>query len=155
MAEFKIAEEGHVVQILTPADLGGTSTRTSTYVNMKDYSHCDIILVEGASAGTSTAILMNSETSSGGDAIAAHYYSEETTTGDVLDTRQALSTSGLTLAATAATIYVISVEAEDLQADHTFIGLALSALDSTTVTCAIAILSGARYAGESSPTVKS
>ncbi len=155
MAEFKVAEEGHVVQILVPLDGGGTATRTSTYVNMKDYSHCDIILMQGAQAGTGTAILMNSETTSGGDAIAAVYYAEETTTGDVLGERTTLSTSGLTMAATASIMYVISVEATDCQADHEFIGLALSALDSGTVTCAVAILSGARQASPESATAKS
>ena len=153
MAEFKVAEEGHVVQILTPLDGGGTATRTSTYVNMENYSHCDIILVQGVSAGTGTAILMNSATTSGGDAIAANYYAEETTTGDVLGERTTLATTGLTMAATSATMYVISVEATDLQADHGYIGLALSALDSTTLTCAIAILSGARYGSPESATV--
>jgi len=150
--EFKVAEQGHVVQILTPLDGGGTATRTSTYVNMKNYSHCDIILGVGVSAGTATAILMNSETTSGGDAIAAAYYAEETTTGDVLGARTTLATTGLTIAATNSIFYVISVEATDLQADHEFIGLALSGLDSTTITCAYAILSGARYGSPESAT---
>ncbi len=151
--EFKVAEQGHVVQILTPLDGGGTATRTSGYVNMKNYSHCDIILGVGVSAGTATAILMNSETTSGGDAIAAAYYAEETTTGDVLGARTTLATTGLTIAATNSIFYVISVEATDLQADHPYVGLALSGLDSGTVTCAYAILSGARYASDQSATV--
>lgn len=154
--EFKAAEQGHVMQILTPADLGGTSTRTSLYINMENYSHCDIILNVGVSAGTATAILYESSDGSGSSvaAVATNVYKEETTTGDTLGARTAVTTSGFTIAATAGIFYVICVEATDLSAGYPYINLRLSALDSTTVTCATAILSGARYGADQSVTAQ-
>jgi len=154
---FNAAEEGHVMQILTPADLGGTATRTSLYINMENYEKCQIILNVGVSAGTGTAILYESSDGSGSAvaAIAANYYAEETTSGDLLGARTALETTGLTIAATAGIFYVIDIDASQLSAGKSYLNLRLSALDSTTVTCATAILSGARYGYDQSASAQS
>jgi hypothetical protein len=153
---FNAAEEGKVMQILTPADLGGTSTRTSLYINMEGYEKCQIILNVGASAGTATAILYESDNGSGNSvtAIAANYYTESTTSGDTLGARTALATTGLTIAATAGTYYVIDVDSSQLTEGYPYLNLRLSALDSTTVTCATAILSGARYGYDQNATAQ-
>jgi len=151
-----LPEEGHIVPILPPIDMAGTSTRTSLYVNMENYSHCDIILGIGVSAGTATAILYESSDGSGSSvtAIAASYYAEETTTIDVLGARTALATTGLTIAATSNIFYVISVDSDQLSAGYPYINLRLSALDNTTVTCAYAVLTGARYGADQSATAQ-
>jgi len=151
-----LAEEGHVMQILTPADLGATPTRTSLYINMKNYSHCDIILNVGVSAGTATAILYESDDGSGSNvaAIACAVYKEEATDGDTLGARTAVTVAGFTIAATAGIFYVISIDSDQLSAGYPYINLRLSDLDSTTVTCATAILTGARYGSDQSPTAQ-
>ena len=153
---FNIAEEGHLMQILTPADLGGTATRTSLYINMEGYEKCQIILNVGVSAGTATAILYESSDGSGSavTAIAGAYYAEVTESGDTLGERTALATTGLTIPATAGTFILIDVDASALTAGYPYLNLRLSALDSTTVTCATAILSGARYGSDQSATAQ-
>ena len=151
---FNAAEEGHVMMILTPADLGGTSTRTSAYINMEGYSKCQIFLGIGVSAGASTAILYESSDGSGSavTAIAATYYQEVTASGDTPGARTAMTNSGLTVANTSTTFYVIEKDADELTAGYPYLNLRLSALDSTTLTCAFAVLSGARYGSDQNPT---
>jgi hypothetical protein len=153
---FNAAEEGHVMMILPPIDKGGTSTYNSLYINMEGYQRCQIYLGIGVSAGTGTAILYESDDGSGSSvaAIACHVYKEETGSGDTLGERTAMASTGLTIANTSNIFYVIDITADELSEGYPYLNLRLTALDSTTITCGFAVLSGARYGTDQSPTAQ-
>ncbi len=153
MKGFNIGELGHVVPLLSPHELNGAAHRTDI-ISMANYSHVDFIIQTGA-GGTAATVTVEKDpaTTSGSEvAIAFKYYAELTTTGDVLDRATDAGAAGFALAATADVLYVISVDAAELGEGYSGINLYITNPGAGLVAGAIAILSGARYAEESSPT---
>jgi hypothetical protein len=155
--EFKAAEQGHIVPFLYPISMNGIATEPE-YVNMKGYSHLDIIIVLGATNGAAVTFTVKySATSSGGTAMPFAYYKEITASTDILGARTAATTAGFAASndSVTNTFYVISIDAAEIPDGYNFIGLVASGAVTTTPGCAVGILSGARYAEPESATVLS
>jgi hypothetical protein len=153
MKGFHIAEEGHVVCLLLPHELNGNAHKTDI-ISLKDYSHIDFIIITGAGGTAATVTVEKNPALVAGSevAIAFKYYAELTGSGDVLDRATDAGVGGFALAATANIMYVISVDAAELGEDYTGIDLNFTDPAAGLVACVVAVLSGARYAQESSVT---
>ncbi len=153
MKGFHIGEEGHVVCLVLPHELNGAAHRTDI-IDMKGYSHVDFIIVTGA-GGTAATVTVEKDpaTTSGSEvAIPFKYYAELTGDGDVLDRAADATVAGFALAATADIMYVISVDAAELGEGYEGINLYITNPGGSLYGAVIAVLSGARYAKESSET---
>jgi hypothetical protein len=154
MKGITIAEECHVINALPPVDM--TGGKTSLYWTMRNYSHADIIISLGAAVNADTITVFESADNAGAGehAIVFKYYSEVTAAGDVLDrVATDATTAGFASASagTANTMHVISVDASQLQEDHPFMCVKLTSAGAQ-LGAVIVILSGARFAEESSVT---
>jgi len=153
MKGFNIPEEAHIVCLVTPHELNGGAHRTDI-INMKNYSHVDFIIVTGA-GGTAATVTVEKdpETTAGSEvAIPFKYYAELTQDGDVLDRATDADAAGFATAATIDIMYVISVDAAELGEGYNGINLYFTNPGASLFAAVIAVLSGARYAEESSPT---
>jgi hypothetical protein len=158
---FYIAEDAHVVNVLPPVDItGGT---TSQAVKMANHGHVTFLLQIGVSAAAPGAVTVQAGTATaavgsnvaGAAAIPFNVYKQETAgaANDVLGTKVAATTAGFTPAATDGIFYVIEVDADNLPSGSPYVQLALANATNSVIASAVAILSGARYAEASSPTV--
>lgn len=153
MQGFNVAEQGHVVNILPPVDING-SAQTSDYFSLGSYGHCDIILTLGVTGAASTVTIEESDDNAGSNttAIAFNYYSEATAAGDTLSTRTAATASGFATSTNNSITYVISIDADELSDGSPYLVLKMSDPSAATVAGAVAVLSGSRYAEETTPT---
>jgi hypothetical protein len=155
--EFKVAEQGHVVPFLYPISMNGIATEPE-YVNMKNYSHIDIIIALGTTNGAAVTFTVKySATASGGTAMPFAYYKGITASTDTLAARAAATTAGFAASNDSVTnsFYVISIDAAEIPDGYNFIGLVASGAATTTPGCAVGIMSGSRYAEPQSATVLS
>ena len=155
MKGITIAEECHVINALPP--VSANAGKTSDYWSMENYSHASIIVTLGAAVAVEQVLVYQSETDAGvgEDAITFKYYSETTASGDVLDRVAGLATAAgfaTASAGTANTMHVIEVDASELAEDHPFMCVKLTVAAADQLTAVIVILSGSRYAEESSVT---
>lgn len=150
---FYVPQDGHVVNILPPQDING-SAQNSDVFSMRDHAHVDIILVLGTSGAASTVTIEECDdfTPSNSTAIAFTYYQEETAAGDTLSGEQAATTSGFATSTNNNIIYIISIDASQLSDGFPCLRLAMSDPSASTIVAAVAVLSGARYAGDQSET---
>lgn len=156
MKGFNVAEQAHVIPLLYPISMNGIAAEPD-YVNMENYGHIDIIIALGATnGGAITFTVKYNSSASGGTAMAFNYYAETTASTDVLGARTAATTAGFAAVndATSNTFYVISIDASEIPEGYNFVGLVASGAATTTPGCAIAILSGARFAGAESASVQ-
>ena len=158
---FRVAESGHVVNILPPVDItGGT---TSQAVDMQLAEHVSFILQLGASAAAPGAVTVQAGSAAaavgadvtGAAAIAFRVYKQETAgaSHDVLDAGTDVDTSGFTPSANDGIFYVIEIDAEQLPAGKPYVQLALANTTNSVIASAVAVMSGLRYKGLSNPTV--
>lgn len=148
-----IAEEMHVVNILPPQDVD--SGKTSDIFSMKNYAHATIIVQCGATnadAGNITIEECDDLDGTNDTAIGFSYYKEETAGGDTLSAKQTATAAGIDVSANDNTIYVIEIDASQLSAGYPCLCLKWSDPGGATFGSAVAILSGARYAGSESAT---
>jgi hypothetical protein len=153
MQGFNIAEMGHIVNILPPIDI--TGGKNGDVFDMKNYAHATIIIQVGVSAAAFTKIILNECTSlaaANATAIAHSVYKEETALGDTLGARTAVAAAGTTPSANDNIFYVIELDASELSDGYNFVELSLTNSANSVIGSAVAILSGARYAGDQSPT---
>ena len=155
MKGFVIAEQGHVVNILPPVDI--TGGKTAQAFAMKESGHVSILLSVGVSAAAFTKILVNECTDASGDnpvAIPFALYAQETAgaSHDVLGARQQIAATGYTPSANDGIFYVIEIDASELADGSEYIQLQLTNGSNSVIASAIAVLSGARFAGVSSGT---
>ena len=153
MKGFNVAEEGHVVSIIPPIDINGGAT-VSDYWNVKNASHCSIILTFGVTGATAVVTLEESDDNAGNSttAIGFSYYIEETAAGDTLATRTAVTSSGFTYSANNGIIYVIEVDASELTDGFPYLVLKIADPSSATLASAVAINSGIRHAKDGTVT---
>lgn len=153
MHGFTIPEQGHVVNIIPPVDINGAA-KTSDYFSLKNYAHVDIILTLGVTGAASTVTVEESDDNTGNDttAIAFDYYAEATAAGDTLADRASATTAGFATSTNDNVTYVISIDAEDLSDGYPYLVLKMSDPSAGTLVSAVAVLSGARYAQENTPT---
>ena len=153
MKGINIAEQCHVVNILPPVDI--SSGVLSDIFSMKNFAHVTIIIQIGASAAAFTKIILNKGTTlvtGSGVAMAHNIYKEETALGDTLGERTAVLAAGTTPSANDNIMYVIEVDAAELGEDYSTLELSLTNGVNSVIASAVAILSGARYAGDQNAT---
>lgn len=153
MKGIVLAEVGHFVNVLPPIDISGG--KTGDVFSMENYHHATIVVQIGVSAAAFTKILVNECTSfagAGATAIPFNVYKEETAAGDTLGARTAVTAAGLTPSANDTIMYVIELDAAELSTDSHFVQLQLTNGTNSVIASALAILTGARYAEDQSPT---
>jgi len=154
MHGITIAEQFHVVNILPPQDVAAGVS--SDVFSMKNYSHATIIVTAGstnADAGNVTIEECDDFTPTNDTAIPFAYYAETTAAGDTLGARTAAAANtGIDVSANDNITYVIEIDASELSDGFPNLILKWSACGGATLGSAIAILSGARYAGTESAT---
>lgn len=153
MRGITLAEETHVVNVLPPVDI--TGGKTGDVFTMKAHAHATLLVQVGVSAAAFTKILVNACSDFAGadaEAIPFAYYAEETAAGDTLGTRQAATAAGVTPSANDNIFYVIELDAAELPEGKPFVQLQLTNGANSVIASAVAVLSGARYAGEASAT---
>jgi hypothetical protein len=158
---FRVAESGHVVNVLPPVDItGGT---TSQAVDLALAGHVSFILQIGLSAAAPGAVTVQAGTATAavGAAVAGaatlpfRVYKQETAGAakDTLDAGTDVAATGFTPAAADGIFYVIEIDADALPSGKPYVQLALANTTNSVIASAVAILSGLRFAGLSSPTV--
>ena len=153
---FYTAQDGHVVNILPPIDI--TGGKTGAAFSMKNHAHASILVQVGVSAAAFTKILVNACTDSSGDnptAIPFDLYKCETSSTDVLSARTSVTAAGYTPSGNDAIFYVIELDAAQLPQGSSYVQLQLTNGVNSVIASAVAILSGARYAGDQSLSVLS
>ena len=174
MNGFNISEAGHVAVILPPVSISGGSGLINPAFSMKNYKHASILIASGAEAtqdaATITVSLCSSAAGAGATAIPFNYYFQAAggAGNDVLSTIQNATSSGVTLAAgdwPANGLIVIEIDANELEAAGVggvlassdgvdpYIGVTVGCASVVDLACVIVVLSGARFANASSPTV--
>jgi len=158
MKGFYTAQQGHVASVIAPVDF--TGGKTGRYMSLKDYEHITFILSIGVSAAAPTKILVNAAQDKNGSnatAIAFNLFAAETTTVDQLGARQAVAAAGFTPSAVDDIFYVIELDADDVLAavgeGFPYVTVQVTNGVNSVIASCVAILSGARYAGDQSPTV--
>jgi hypothetical protein len=148
-----IAESCHIVNILPPLDIDAAA-ETSDVFSMKNYEHATIIIQLGVTgaAATVTVEACDDFTPSNTTAIAFNVYKQETAAGDVLGARTAVAAAGFATSLSDGVFYVIEVDASELPAGKPNLRVAFTDPGAATFGSAVAILSGARYAGDQSAT---
>jgi len=150
MGKIHIANEGHVVSVLPPV----SGTASGVAFSMKNYSHASIIITQGvAASATTVAVSRIPAFGSGGTgtAIPFDYYLEATSGGDTLAGKVVATAGGVSLTSGSNQILVIEIDDDEMITSSPNICLEMSSANS--LISAVAILSGARYAGDQSPTV--
>ena len=151
-AAFQV-EHGHFVNILPAVDITGGAT--GDRFHMKNFKKAIIVISVGVSAAAWTKIIVRScdaATSGTATDIAFSLYSEETALGDTLSARTAVAATGHTPSANNGIMYVIEIDADELLDGHDWVELALTNGSNSVIASAVAILTGARYAGDLSAT---
>jgi hypothetical protein len=162
MKGFVIAEAGHIVNILPAVDL--TGGKKSQAFSMKNYQHATIIISLGVSAAAITAFLLKAGSATaaigadmaGAVAIPFKLYKQETAgaNNDVLDAGTELDINGNTApTANDNAFYVIELDAQELPDGKPYVQLVVTNGSNSAIASAVAILSGARFAGVKSDTV--
>jgi len=155
---IQISQDAHEVNILPPVSQNGATT--SQAFSMAGFGHATILLQFGVStaqgavslqAGTATAAV--GANVAGAAAVTFDVYKQETagSSHDVLGARTPETTAGFTPAAASNVFYVLEFDADNLPAGSSYLQLVLAAATNSLVS-AVAILSGARYAGDQSLT---
>ena len=160
MAGFVVAEHGHVVNILAPKDINGTTATTQAF-SLENWAHATIIIQLGVTAAAPTSIILYScadNTGSAGTATAIpfNYYTQLTAgqSNDVLSTRNSIAATGITsVTANDNVFYVIEVDASELVDGQPYLDVQIVAPASSILASAVAILSGGRFQQAASPTV--
>lgn len=154
MSGFHVSEDGHVVNILPPIDLNGG--KTSDYFSLKNYTHASIIVTIGVNAGAGSVITVEESDDNSGShttAIAYRVAKEETAAGDTLAALIDVTSTGFETHASASSIaYVIEVDAADLTDGYPYLVVKFASPGASVIGSAIAVLSGSRYAGSTTPT---
>ena len=154
MKGINIAEQGHIVNILPPVDITGGAD--SDVFSMENYAHATIVLQVGVSAAAWTATILQAcddFTPSATVDIAFRQYEEETAAGDTLSAAIAKAATGEAApSANNGIFYVMEIDASELPAGYPNLRLHITNGTNSVIASAIAILSGARYAGDQSAT---
>jgi len=149
---WNLAEEAHVIPILYPV----SGSTTCDIINMKNYQHASVIVVQGVGASAITMTVRGSDdnASTTTSAISFQYYSEASSGIDILGARTSGgSSTGFDMTSGSNQFCVIEVDASELPSGQSFMLLEMES--SKNLVGVTAVLSGARYKGDQSPTVQS
>lgn len=151
-----VSQECHVVHLIPPQS--ASSTITTGNFSMANWRHASIIILIGADGTPPTITLDSSDDGSPQNTTALPFNLHKCETaynaagGDVLGARVAETNAGFTPAATANIFYVIEIDSEDLPQGQPYLHLVVTSPTSTLISAAV-VLSGGRYAQESSDSV--
>jgi hypothetical protein len=157
MKGINIAEQLHIVNLLPPIDVDTASgVAHSDVFSMAKYAHVSIIVQLGvtpADGGNITIEECDDFTPNASVAIDFYYHAEDTALGDVLGARTlAAKATGIDVSANDNIFYVIEIDAAQLDEGYPNLCLVWSNPGGSLIASAIAILSGAKYAQDQSPT---
>lgn len=160
---FNVAEEGHVVPVILPANISGGSTGQA--FSMKNADHVSIIISVGALAAQLGAVTLKACSNVGGSgatAIPFRYYQQSTAGAgnDTFDTGPvAATTAGFTPPNTPNVVYSIEVDSAEIDflgdsdaADFPYLQLNIANGANADFVSVVAILSGVRQQFRSNPT---
>ena len=153
---FYTAQEGHVVNVLPPVDC--TGGKLGQCFKMAKHGHASIILQFGVTAAAPTKVTLNACSDAAGDnpqAIGFDLFKQETAGAnqDVLSTRTPIGAAGFQPSNNDNIFYVLEVDADSLPAGLPYVQLDITNGVNSAIASAVAILSGSRFASESSETV--
>lgn len=158
MRGINLAQQAHVASVVAPVDF--TGGKTGRWLSLALYEHVTFILPIGVSAAAPTKILVNGATDkngTGSTAIAFDLYTAETTTVDLLAAKQRIAAAGYTPSAVDDIFYVIEVDAADVIAQlgesFKYVTVQVTNGVNSVIASCIAILTGARYQDDQSPSV--
>jgi hypothetical protein len=153
MKSFNVAEDGHVINLLPPIDINGGIVTTEVF-SMRDHAHVSIVIQQGVVAASSTVTVEECDnfTPTTHPAIVFNYWAETVALGDTLAAKAAATVAGIALPTNNTTFYVIEIDAAQLSDGYPNLRLSFSNPGGSAIVSAIAILSGSRYAQESSRT---
>lgn len=150
---MNLSEKLHVVTAIAPnADLYDTA-QTTDWINLKYFNSIMFVIQHGVgTTGTATITVKMASDASGTGATAIPFtYRRVAATGtsDVEGAITAATASGFTITAGSNQVYVIEVNAEELDNDKPFVALTATEVVNSPVAGAIlAILGEARYPGD-------
>lgn len=161
MKGLVLAEEAHIVNILSPVDITGGKVGCQAF-SMKNHGHATIIVQIGASAAAFTKIKVTagSATAAVGAAVAGatdipFTIRVQETAGeshDTLGAATAVTSAGYTPSAADGIFYVIELDASELTDGLPYVQLTLTNGANSVIASAVAILSGKRFAGAQNAT---
>jgi hypothetical protein len=176
MNGFNISEAGHIAVILPPQNVSGFSDAApiNPAFSMKNYKHASIFVVAGAEATQDATTLIlylcSSAAGAGATAIPFNYYFQALggAGNDVLGSINNAPSTGLVLAVgnwPPNGLIVIEIDANELESASvggvldgslgvdSYVGVGLGAPAAADLAAIAVVLSGARFANVSSPTV--
>lgn len=148
MRGIVLAEQGHFVNALPAKDITGGAT--SDVISMKNFRKACIIVSFGVSASAATKIFLEAvDNFAGANPVALPYslYAEETSLGDTLGAREAVTAAGKTPSANDNIFYVIELDAMELPDDKPFFQVRISAPAAAILASVVVVLGGARFGG--------
>ena len=151
-----VAQEAHVVSVLSPQNITGGVTGTP--FALKTYAHASIIVQLGAQAAAATKILLNAcsnAAGAGATAIPFDIFTQETAgnTNDVTSGRLPQTAAGYTPSANANIFYILELDAATLPAGLPYVQLQITNGANADYASAVAILSAGRNTSDQSLTV--
>jgi hypothetical protein len=153
-----VEKMGIEVAIL-PKDITGAA-QEGDWISLKKYRHATIILLQGAWAGGTPAVILEQATDvSGTDAKALGFTRRWTQVG-ITGTgysQEVVASNTFTLPNTANTMHVLEVSAAELDTDNGFDCLRVTVASpgaNADLLAALYLLGGARYSGQTMPDAK-
>jgi hypothetical protein len=144
-----VAEQCHVA-CLHPIDVGGAAK--SIYVNMKNWAHASVIVTSGVAANQATIKCYKSADNAASGEHTIDFVAYDAGATDVLGARTAVAADTGFLQTAAGCISVFEIDANQLDADHPYLGVKTDGAAANIISIVV-VLSGGRYPGASTPTV--
>lgn len=154
---FYTAQEGHVVNLIPPVSLSATTT--SRKFSMANWRHATIVIQLGVT-GTTPTITLNASDNGSPETLTAIPFNlhkcetayDAAAGADVLGARIAQAAAGFQPAGTDNIFEVIELDADTLPQGSPYVEVVLTS-PTTCLTSVAVILSGGRFAQESSDSV--
>jgi len=146
MNGFNLVENGHFVNLLSPAD-DNTTAATSEVFSMENWSHASIVIHKGS--GSASTIILEECTSFAGAGhrtfLPYQYAQEATAAGDTTDAALAAgTTAGVAFSANDGTFLIFEINAAALSDGYPYVRFYFD-VNAASEWGAMAILSGGRY----------
>ncbi len=139
---FVIAEQGHVVQMIIPADV--TAAVTSEVMNMENWGHATILVHGGAGSALTITVSDADSFAASGATMVFRYAIELTAAGDTATELAWATTAGVALGTATGDYLIIEVDADELGDGFNYLMINASAAG-TKILGAMAVLSGGRF----------
>ena len=153
-ARFYAAQDGHLVQLVAPVNITGGVT--SPAFSLKNYAHASIVVGIGVSAAAPTTLLLNACTNAAGAGatpIPFNLFTAETANLDVLSAKVPVTAAGYSPSGNDGIFYVIEIDAQTLPQGFPYLQVQIVNGANSVIAAVYAVLSGARFACDQSPTV--